>query len=409
VEVTLLRPAAGGSCVAHADGATWFVRGGLPGEVVRARRTGAVKGGRVVFAEVVEVVDASPDRVVPPCRWVGLCGGCDLQHVAPAAQLRWKADVLRDQLARIGRLAHIGGVPLADAVRVLAVDMAGRAPGEGWRTRVAVTADDEGRACFHGRRSDDLVPVDHCVVAVPELQAGFVSRWPAQHRLHWSAGVDSVAAMVEGGRSADLAGSLPLGWRGTETTVRQAAGRSWRVATDGFWQAHVQAADLLADAVLELAAPQPGEVAVDLYSGVGLFAGVLADAVGPLGRVDAVEGDERAARLARRNLHGDGAVLLHHAEVSRWVGSGSGRDRVAAADVVVADPPRAGAGREVVAALTGSSARAVCYVACDPASLARDARQFGEAGWSLDRLVAYDLFAMSSHVEVVARFVPGGR
>lgn len=391
--------------MAHATGATWFVRGGLPGELVVARPTRSIKGGRVVFADVVEVLEPSQDRAEPPCAWFGRCGGCDLQHVAPPAQHRWKADVLCDQLQRIGKLEHIGGVPLAEAVQVRAVEVPGEAPGLGWRTRLTVTSDVDGRACFHGRHSDELVPVDMCLVAVPELQDGFATRWAPAQRVYWSVGVDGVSAVADGTSAGAGEHSLPPGWRSADTTVRRAAGRSWRVATDGFWQAHVQAADLLSGLVVEMLDPQPGEAVVDLYSGVGLFAGAVAESVGPTGRVDAVEGDPPAARLSRRNLHDAPAVVLHHAEVASWT-AGAGKSQLAGADLMVLDPPRAGAGRDVVAALVESAARAVCYVSCDPASLARDARQFAESGWTMDRLVAYDLFPMSSHLEVVVRFVP---
>ncbi|MFI0433112.1 MAG: class I SAM-dependent RNA methyltransferase [Candidatus Nanopelagicales bacterium] len=402
VELTLAGPAAGGTCVAHHDGATWFVRGGLPGEVVRARETAAKNRGRIRFAEVVEVVEASPDRVEPPCPAAGTCGGCDLQHVAYEAQLRWKSQVLADQLERLGRVRAIGQVPVADAVAVREVPLPGRPAGLGWRTRVSVTADAEGRACFHGRRSDDLVAVAGCAVAVPELQAGFAAAWAPRQRLEWSSAQSGV---VVAPTDAVRVGALPGDWVGGRTALRTALGRTWQVAADGFWQSHAAAPDVLAAAVREAAGPQPGEAVVDLYCGVGLFAGALAADVGERGSGIAVEGDHRAAALARRNLADLPQVRVIEADVKRWVSRG-GAAQLATADAVVLDPPRTGAGADVIARVAASErARVIVYVACDGASLARDAALLRTAGWELAALQAFDLFGMSHHVEAVARFV----
>jgi tRNA/tmRNA/rRNA uracil-C5-methylase (TrmA/RlmC/RlmD family) len=178
------------------------------------------------------------------------------------------------------------------------------------------------------------------------------------------------------------------------------------VATESFWQAHRSAPDVLLAAVREFAEPQAGDSVLDLYSGVGLFAGALAQDVGPAGSVVAVEGDERAVRLARRNVHDLPAVRLHHSAVAAWLRTAVGREALAGVDLIVLDPPRAGAGRAVATALAATSARAVVFVACDGASLARDARTFAGHGWSLAALRAFDLFGMSHHVEAVALFLP---
>lgn len=395
------------------------MRGGLPGETVRVTRTGTSRGGRIVFADVTQVLEASPDRVEPPpCQWAGRCGGCDLLHVAPTAQESWKARVIADQLARIGGIRELGGVPIAEAVVVESVPVDAQPPGLGWRTRLTLDVDEAGRGCFHVRRGE-LLAVGACPVVVPALQEAFSFEWPAAVRgrrlpvaLHTpprGEGVD-VGDGIGGGvaeeqiPTVDLPGDVPVppGWRRAATVRREAFGRSWRVATDGFWQAHVRAPEVLGAAVLQAVTPSPGASVVELYSGVGLFAGVLGDAVGPAGRVDAVEGDARAHRLARRNLHDLPQVHLHGADVRGWVGPPAGRAALSDADAVVLDPPRSGAGRVIVEALAGSGADVICYVACDPAPLARDLRTFLAAGWRLASLRAFDLFGMSAHVETVA-------
>ena len=189
---------------------------------------------------------------------------------------------------------------------------------------------------------------------------------------------------------------------GARRVRENAAGREWRVAADGFWQVHPAAAETLSAAVIEALAPQPGEHAVDLYAGAGLYAASLADAVGVTGRVDAVEGSTRAVRDARRNLHDLSSVRLHEGDVARWLASGG----VRRCDLVVLDPPRAGAGGDVVRRIVRLAPRAVAYVACDPAALARDLKTFADLGWGLTGLRAFDLFPMTHHVECVATLRP---
>jgi tRNA/tmRNA/rRNA uracil-C5-methylase (TrmA/RlmC/RlmD family) len=199
--------------------------------------------------------------------------------------------------------------------------------------------------------------------------------------------------------------------------VREVAeGRTWRVSGSGFWQVHPAAPDVLTEAVLDFLEPQAGEAAVDLYSGVGLFAAPLAEAVGEDGSVLAVELDRQAVRDAAHNLgfvdeEGESAEFP-------WLDLVEGSvDEVLAdeayapdrADIVVLDPPRAGAGRDVCVRIAGLGPRAVAYVACDPAALARDVAYFAEAGYELSDLRAFDLFPMTRHVECVALLEPAQR
>jgi tRNA/tmRNA/rRNA uracil-C5-methylase (TrmA/RlmC/RlmD family) len=175
-----------------------------------------------------------------------------------------------------------------------------------------------------------------------------------------------------------------------------AAGRDWQVTGSGFWQVHPAAADTLVGAVLTGLDPAPGERVLDLYAGVGLFSAALADRVGPTGHVLAVEADEGAVADALANLADLPQVSVLGERVERGL---SGVDR---ADLVVLDPPRTGARAEVVRAVVATTPRAVAYVACDPAALARDVATFAEHGYRLTSLRAFDLFPMTHHVECVA-------
>jgi tRNA/tmRNA/rRNA uracil-C5-methylase (TrmA/RlmC/RlmD family) len=174
------------------------------------------------------------------------------------------------------------------------------------------------------------------------------------------------------------------------------------VPADSFWQVHPAAADTLATTVVELLAPRPAERAWDLYGGVGLFAAALAPPLDATGRLTVVEADPRAAAAATRNLRDLTTVTVLRSDVERALGN----PRWRSVDLVVLDPPRTGAGRRVVEAIMTRSPRAVAYVACDPAALARDVRTFRDAGWRLTALRGFDLFPMTHHVECVARLEP---
>jgi tRNA/tmRNA/rRNA uracil-C5-methylase (TrmA/RlmC/RlmD family) len=414
--------AQGGHCVARHEGRVVFVRHALPGELADVRLTEARQRDRFWRGDAVAVVEPSPDRVEPRCAVArpGGCGGCDWQHASLEFQRRSKAEVVAEQFRRIGRTPVEGLVVEA---------VAGDAGGLGWRTRVRYAVDEAGRAGLRRHRSHDVVAIDTCPIADPEVDAvGVPTRpWPG------TAAVEVVAARAggeverlvvveparpEAGRlrlpALDAPASLARrgpdgverlrgrGWVREEVPVDGAL-RTFRVSGAGFWQVHPGAAGALLDAVLDAARPRPGEHALDLYCGVGLFAAGLAARVGSEGSVLGVEGEGRAVADARRNLHDLPWVRLEHAPVAAALTGPARPDR---ADVVVLDPPRTGAGGEVVAAIVALRPRVVVYVACDPASLARDVATAADAGYRLACLRAFDLFPMTHHVECVATLVP---
>lgn len=433
VELDVGAVAHGGHCVARLDGRVVFVRHALPGERVRARLTEAGAGDRFWRADAVEVLVASPDRVPVRCavagpvvehdgRPVAGCGGCDWQHVSTAAQRGLLADVVREQLARLAR------VEVPDLV---VEPVPGDDDGLGWRTRVRFTVDDAGRAGLRAHRSHAVVPVEHCPIAHPEVDAvgAGTRRWPGTASVEVVATPDAERLVVVEPRDAagpgrppradvpPLAAPASVARRGPDG-VQRVRGRTWvaervlvggvrrdfRVSGAGFWQVHPGAAQTLLDAVLEAAAPAPGERAADLYCGAGLFTAGLALAVGPTGAVVGVESDPRGVRDARRSLHDLPNVRLVEGRVEQVL---RGRPEVLeGVGVVVLDPPRTGAGRAVVTAVLAARPRVVVYVACDPAALARDVATAAALGYRLGGLRAFQLFPMTHHVECVATFVP---
>ena len=363
--------AAGGGCVGRApDGRVVFVRHALPGETVRVALTS--EGSKFLRADAVEVLTASPDRVVPPCRFAGpgLCGGCDWQHASASAQLVMKQSLVSEQLRRVGGFAWDGVVESVE-------------PLLGWRTRVQWA----GGKGFHKHRSTQVQLVDRCLIASSPDSPGPLG--------------ETVEVFAVGDQQVLVAdGRVVAGPHGVRTEV---LGRSFEVAGGGFWQVHVSAPTVLATAVLAGLDPQPGESAVDLYAGVGLFAALLGDRVGQAGSVLAVEASARACADAARNTDDQPWVRVRTAAVDVALVRGLASRRP---DVIVLDPPRAGAGLEVSAALAVLRPRALAYVSCDAASFARDLRVFLDAGWSVTSLRALDLYPQTEHVELVTLLGP---
>jgi len=394
--------AAGGSCVAHApDGRVVFVRHTLPGERVRAVVTASTRS--FLRADAVEVLSASAHRVERPCPYAGpgRCGGCDWQHVSLPEQRRQKAALVEEQLRRLAGVDR----------PVVVHEVPGAPDGLGWRTRVQFAVAPSGRAGLRRHRSHDLEPVDSCLIASPDVEAvgAEALRWPGASGVEVAAdGAQRVVSVTPGRRSRVQVPDVDAGvvvdgrpLRGPHGVRHEVLGRRFEVAAGGFWQVHPGAATALATVVLAGLEPQPGERALDLYAGVGLFAALLGERVGPTGAVTAVEGDARACADAARNT-GD----LPHVRIRTAPVSGELLARVGTPDLVVLDPPRAGAGLEVTRALAALRPRRLAYVACDPASFARDLRVLLEAGWSLTDLTGLDLFPMTEHVELVAVLEP---
>jgi tRNA/tmRNA/rRNA uracil-C5-methylase (TrmA/RlmC/RlmD family) len=311
--------------------------------------------------------------------------------VSLPAQRRLKADATRDQLVRLG---GVDAAALADLeVEELPSVVDGKqddelARGLNWRTRVQVAVRPDGRTGLHRYRSHAVEPVDNCPITVPEIEAAGAFRLPrpGRQRVEFAAVPGRPGVAVDGDREL----------------VHTALGREFRVSGGGFWQVHPAAAEMLSAAVLDAVAAQPGERALDLYAGVGLFAAFLADAVGLAGRVVAVEGSAQACRDARANL--PSTVRVAQGSVDRVLTSSYDEPF----DLVVLDPPREGARRKVVAQVADRAPRAVAYVACDPAALARDVAFFAEHGYRLETLRGFDLFPMTLHVECVALLVKTG-
>ncbi|HXQ62225.1 MAG TPA: TRAM domain-containing protein [Acidimicrobiales bacterium] len=367
--------ASGGDGVARDPaGKAVFVRGALPGERVRVTLVSDRKNYAV--GSIDTLIEPSPDRVSPPCPEVGRgCGACPWQHISVEAQRRLKSRFVVDAIVRSG----VDCPPPSPTVEL--------AP---WAFRTTINAAvTHGRAGFNQARSHEVVAVDGCLVAHPLLEELLVGgRFPGARSVLLRCGArtgERLAVTTPTGLTTDLPDDVH-----TDHLHEFAAGRLWRVSARSFFQTRADGVDALA-AIVGSAADEWGapSTAVDLYSGVGLFAGVLATRGWT---VTAVEGSRSAVADAECNL-ADLRASVVRADVARWTPH--------RADLVVADPSRLGlgpAGAEVVAA---TGARRVVLVSCDAASLGRDAALLRSAGYTLRAVTPVDLFPHTFRVEAV--------
>ncbi|MGW2272475.1 class I SAM-dependent RNA methyltransferase [Streptomyces yangpuensis] len=423
-EVEVGPVAHGGHCIARtAEGRVLFVRHALPGEKVVAKVTEGDADSRFLRADAITVLDASKDRVEAPCPYAGpgKCGGCDWQHAKPGAQRRLKGEVVAEQLKRLAGLTAEeagwdGTVMPAEGDKL----PAGQVPQ--WRTRVQYAVDEDGTVGLRKHRSHEIEPIDHCMIAAPGVSELGIEKqdWPQM------ATVEAIAATGSQDRQVVLTprpgGRLPLVELDKPVSVlrveekdggvhrvhgrpfvrERADGRTYRVGMGGFWQVHPQAADTLIKAVMQGLMPRKGEMALDLYCGVGIFAGALAERLGETGAVLGIESTKRAVEDARHNLADFPRVRIEQGKVETVLP----KTGITECDLVVLDPPRAGAGKQTVRHVAGLSARRIAYVACDPAALARDLAYFAESGYKPRTLRVFDLFPMTHHVECVAILEP---
>jgi 23S rRNA (uracil1939-C5)-methyltransferase len=410
LEVTVERLVPGGAGLAHAEGLTVFVPLAAAGDRLRVR-VERVRG-RVAFAALVEVLAPGPDRIEPPCPYFGRCGGCDFQQLNYAAQLAAKVEIIRDCLRRIGRLAP------PEEILITA------SPAE-WRYRSRARWQHDAarrRLGYYELASHRVCDVAECPVVLPEVQDALSRLRAARLGVHDGLSREEVSTGDEPppdalGKSETNAAeefqavagddgvSLlpPLTGEDAREQRRSVAGETYRFNAECFFQINHALLDALVAEALGGAgggdrAEGVGGTAVDLYCGVGLFTLPLARR---FARVVGVESHPTAARYARLNLEGAGLAnaRVEAAEVGDWLLRRAGK--IAPADFVLLDPPRAGAAEAVEGILT-LGPRRIAYVSCDPATLARDLRALADGGFVLDSVRAFDMFPQTHHVETVA-------
>ncbi len=406
IELALTGIAHGGFAVGRLDGRVVFVSDAIPGETVIARVTDDSKAS-FWRADAVSTVESSPHRVPHVWAEAGIdrpiharVGGADFGHIALAHQRELKRDVLKDSLARFGKLDESTIALLLDRVTALPGDE--DRGGLAWRTRVRLHVNDQGQVGPRARRSHDIIVVK----SLPLASEGINRIAPLADNYGMTGSVDVLSPSV--GEPRLIVGEQK------PTVIRERVGnREFQVDDNGFWQVHREAATTLTDEVRAAIDPErfdPTALNLDLYGGVGLFAVALADLGGPSTRITSVESDERATEHAGENLSEWVGAFAETGMVDKWLraldarATPGERSRLAAGTVIL-DPPRSGAGREVMALLGRIAPAQIVYVACDPVALSRDIAFARDHGYRPTRLRALDLFPHTHHLETIVTFV----
>jgi 23S rRNA (uracil1939-C5)-methyltransferase len=418
----------GGSFLARVEGKAVFVPLTLPGEKARVRITEEKRG--YATAEVEEIVEPAPERVIPACRHFGTCGGCQYQHTGYATQLDLKRAILRETLER-------GGLHVPAEFGVIA---GSNAEAWGYRNRIRLAFDAKGNLGYRGRRSNDVVPIAECPIAAPLLVRSALAFTEVARQVAPQLRAEEISLFCDAAETSLLASvfvkSAPRGildvlagamcehvpelkgmelatasgeqgepqaqrtlarWGQAYLTYR-AAGFDYRVDHGAFFQVNRRLVDALAEYVT---AGNKGALAWDLFSGVGLFARRLADS---FERVIAVESAPSAIPGLEANLHGTSGSPVQAWTLNFLRGEAkTGRRNLIVPDLIIVDPPRAGLGPEITSALAATGAPAITYVSCDPATLARDLRALLASGYAIDSVALADLFPQTFHLEIVVR------
>ncbi|WP_159609422.1 class I SAM-dependent RNA methyltransferase [Glutamicibacter sp. JC586] len=432
LQVRLGNIAHGGHTVARHEGRVIFVRHGIPGELVSVRLTDSATEAKFWRADVVEVHEASDHRV--PHFWDAAdalkhrdpVGGAEFGHISLEHQRELKSRVAAEQFTRLGGLkAEDYNFPQVQAV-------AGSADGLGWRTRMSYSVDAGGKLAMSGFRSNELTPIAHMPLAHPAIEASgiYTVNYSGIDRVEvavssaddrtvlvllsevspgaaakvakqFPEGVNVASFSQRGGSAADGKGSLQT-LAGSPWLNEKVLGEKFRITGEGFWQVHRTAATLLSERVMDLLDPARGEKIADLYAGAGLFSAPLAKAVGREGRVFSIEGAPGTHADAKKNLRDYSQATVIRGRVEKVLRQVA---RDADLDAVVLDPPRTGIDKQVAAELGSSGVSRICYVSCDPASLARDIARLTSRGYELEHMEIHDLYPHTHHMESIGLFV----
>ncbi len=413
IELKLTTMVHGGKVMGRHRRQAIFMPYAIPGETVTAR----IVTDRRTFAhaEGVELLQPSPDRVAPQCPHFGpgRCGGCHLQHMSYEAQLRYKRDVVLDQLKRIGGIKKPG--------RLVAETVASPEPW-GYRARAAFHVTADGRLGFISTDPPRLEPVEWCYILDPRAMTLLESLdmdYGQMAQVQVQVGSDGESMLILS-TADDLAPELqadfpvsinlllsdnePVNLIGASHTVYRVKGRSFRVTAGGFFQVNLPVAEVLVDLVLARLNLQGHESVLDLYAGVGLFSAFVAEQAA---LVTVVESYPPAVTDADENLADFEHVDLFEGGVGPVL-AGLIADGEGPYDAAVVDPPRAGLEPDVIEALAKLAPATLVYVSCDPATLARDVKRLKKYGYRLLEVQPVDMFPQTYHIECVAHFSRDG-
>jgi 23S rRNA (uracil1939-C5)-methyltransferase len=379
------------------DGKAVFAPFVLPGETARLRVREEKRGH--VKAELVEILEPSPQRIAPRCPHFAICGGCHYQHMPYELQLSAKAEILRDQLQRIGGLEEVPLQPIVPSPEAF-----------NYRNHIQFHLDPQGKLGFQAARSSQVIPIAECHLPEPALNEVWpqldIEPLPGLERVSLRLGMDEEVQLILESRDPEpfefSVEDLPLSavhlspagtvvMAGSEQVRMEILGRSFQVSAGAFFQVNTRLAEAIVQQLLEILPLEPSQTLLDLYCGVGLFSAFLAPRVKKL---VGVEVSPAACRDFAENLDEFDNVELYEASVAEVLQQVNFHP-----DAILVDPPRSGLDRLTMQALLAQGASRIAYVSCDPATLARDARRLSEAGYRLARVTPFDLFPQTYHIE----------
>lgn len=340
--------------------------------------------GKTAFAEIVEIVEPSPDRTEPRCEYFGRCGGCDFQQLKYSAQLDAKLAMLKDCLTRLGKIKYGREIEIIPSPK----------PYE-YRARAAWHADTRKRKIGYFRRhTHDVLDVEACPILSSELQNTLTElRGEIEWESFWGGKVEIEAANA--GSEVSIYSDEII--EPTDDITFEAHGEKYLYSAHCFFQGNSS----LVEKLIELAVGgASGGSAVDLYCGVGLFTLPLAR---KFETVAGIEGGEKAVEYANRNVEHARLenVSIHAQSVGEWLTENeAGLNNI---DFLLLDPPRSGAEREIIESLLRCKPREIAYVSCEPSILARDLRMLIDGGYEIESMTAIDLFPQTHHIETVVR------
>jgi len=369
----------GGHFVSRYNGQVIFVRHAITDEIAIVRITSI--GSKIAFGDAIEILKSSKDRVAAPCKYSHpeLCGGCDFQHISTTAQLKLKKLVIEEQFKRIA------DIKISPEVLNGEIDS-----GLHWRTHLDFAISKNGKIGLYSFKTKEVIEIDECLIAVDAINQldVFKSKWDGDERLSVFASSLNEVSIHRSEKKIS----------GPSEINEIVEGHSYNISHGSFWQSHKNAPKILIKKLMEFANLELGDRVCDLYGGVGLFTAPILKIIGDVGEIHLIESNSRCIKDAKKIFENEKNVIIHHGKVEQKLG------RIKNIDVIIMDPPRTGATKQVINQIIEKKARSIIYISCDPASLARDTKILLNNSYTLDEIIGLDLFPMTHHIECIASF-----
>ena len=369
----------GGHFIARHNNQVIFVRHAITDEIAKVKITSI--NSRLAFGDAIEILKPSKNRTAPPCKYSkpGGCGGCDFQHISIDFQQSLKKVIVQDQFMRI---ANIDISPDIISTEPLT--------GLNWRSRLNLSISSNGKLGLFSHKSNEVIEIDECLIAVNKINDSeiFNKIWNNQDRLKISVSSEKELNVSQSGKTI----------QGSNELKEIVEDITFIISPKSFWQSHKNAPRLLLQKVVKYANIKIGDTVCDLYGGAGLFTAPVANLVGEKGRVHLIERDNDCIKDAKKMFQDKKNIIIHHGKVEQKLG------KIKNIDIIILDPPRNGAGKQVIHQIIDKKPKSIVYVSCDPASLARDTKILIENNYTLNNIVGLDLFPMTHHIECIASF-----